>query len=79
MELVLSFFERLYSILLQNGEEDRLGWSPSKRGKLGVKSFYKVLTSHDGPSFPWSIWRVKAPLRGSIFCVDNRLSENFDT
>jgi hypothetical protein len=52
MELVLSFFEQLYSVELQHGEEDGLGRSLSKRGKFEVKSFYKVLTSHDGPSFP---------------------------
>jgi hypothetical protein len=38
IEPVLSFFERLYSFHLQHGEEDRLGWSPCKRGKFEVNS-----------------------------------------
>jgi hypothetical protein len=68
LEMVLSFFERLYSLQLRHGEEDRIGWSLSKRSKFEVKSFYKVLTSQDGPSFPWkSIWRVKAPSRVAFF------------
>jgi hypothetical protein len=64
MELVLFFFERLYSFQLRYVEKDRLGWSPSKRGKFEVKSFYKVLTSQDGPC--------------SAFCVDNNLKKIFD-
>jgi hypothetical protein len=33
-----------------------------------VKSFYEVLTSLNGSSFPWkSIWRVKAPSRVAFF------------
>jgi hypothetical protein len=68
MELVFSFLEWLYSVQLLHGEEDRLGWSLSKRGKFEVNSFYKVLTSQDGPSFPWrSIWGVKPPLRVAFF------------
>ena len=39
MEMVPSFFERLYYVQLRHGEKDRLGWSPSKRGKFEVKSF----------------------------------------
>jgi hypothetical protein len=31
VEMVLSFFERLYSLQLRHGEEDRIGWSPSNR------------------------------------------------
>jgi len=79
MELVLSFLEWLYSFHLRHGHEYRLGWSPSKRDKFEVKSFYKVLTTQDGPSFLWkSIWRVKAPLRVD-FCVDSSFRKNFDT
>jgi hypothetical protein len=39
--MVLSFFEQLYSIQVENGE-DRLVWIPSKRGQFEVKSFYGV-------------------------------------
>jgi hypothetical protein len=45
LEGVVSFFERLYSFQLRQGEEDRIGWSPSKRSKFEVKSFYQELTS----------------------------------
>jgi hypothetical protein len=61
LEMVLSFFEMLYSLQLRHGEEDRIGWSFSKRSKFEVKSFYKMLTSQGGPFISWkSIWRVKA-------------------
>jgi hypothetical protein len=66
--MALSFFQRLYSLQLRHGEEERMGWSLSKRSKLEVKSFYKMLISQDGFSFPWkSIWRVKAPSRVAFF------------
>jgi hypothetical protein len=68
VEMVLSFFARLYSIPVQHGEDDRLVWSLSKRGQFEVESFYEVLNRQDGPSFPWkSIWRVKAPARVAFF------------
>jgi hypothetical protein len=68
VEMVLSFFERLYSIQLRHGDEDRISWSPSNRSKFEVKSFYEVLTSQDGPSFLWkSIWSVKSPSRVTFF------------
>jgi len=68
MEMVLSFFTRLYSISVRHGEDDRLVWSLSKRGLFEVKSYYEVLNRKDGPSFPWkSIWRVKAPTMVAFF------------
>jgi hypothetical protein len=68
MEMVLSFFTRLYSISVRHGEDDRLVWSLSKRGLFEVKSYYEVLNRKDGPSFPWkSIWRVKAPAIVAFF------------
>jgi hypothetical protein len=51
--VVVSFFERLYSFQLRQQEEDRIGWSPSKRHKFEVKSYNHVLTSQNGSSFPW--------------------------
>jgi hypothetical protein len=53
VEVAVSFFERLYSFKLRQGEEDRIGWNPSKRRKFEVKSFYQVLTSQKESSFPW--------------------------
>jgi hypothetical protein len=52
VEVVTSFFERLYSFQLRQGEEDRIAWSPFERSKFELKSFYQVLTSQNGSSFP---------------------------
>jgi hypothetical protein len=43
IEMVLSFFARLYSILVRHGEDDRLVWSLSKMGLFEVESYYEVL------------------------------------
>jgi hypothetical protein len=68
MEMVLSFFARLYSISVRHGEDDELVWNLSKRGLFKVKSYYEVLNKKDDPSFPWkSIWCVKAPARVVFF------------
>jgi hypothetical protein len=48
MDLVLSFFDRLYSISARHGEGDRLVWNPSKKGLFEVRSFYKELIRKDG-------------------------------
>jgi hypothetical protein len=68
MDMVLSFFDRLYSISARPGEGDKLVWNPSKKGLFEVRSFYEELIRKDGPSFPYfpyfpwkNIWRVKAP------------------
>jgi hypothetical protein len=49
MEMVLSFFARLYSISVRHGEDDRLVWKLSKRGLFEVKSIYEVLNRKDDP------------------------------
>jgi hypothetical protein len=71
MDMVLSFFDRLYSISARHGEGDKLVWNPSKKGLFEVRSFYEELIRKDGPSFPsfpWkNIWRVKAPTRVAFF------------
>jgi hypothetical protein len=68
MDMVLSFFDRLYSISAQHGEGDSLVWNPSKKGLFEVRSFYEELIRKDGPPFPWkNIWRVKAPTRVAFF------------
>jgi hypothetical protein len=45
VEMVLYFYEWLYSHQIQHGAVDRLVWSLSKRGHFEVKSFYKALAS----------------------------------
>jgi hypothetical protein len=57
MELVLAFFERLYSFKICHGEGDRVRWSPSKRCQFKVKPFHKVLYSQAHLASPWkNIW-----------------------
>jgi hypothetical protein len=53
MDMVLSFFDRLYSTSAQHGEGDRLVWNPSKKCSFEVRSFYKELIRKDGPSVPY--------------------------
>jgi hypothetical protein len=85
MDMVLSFFDQLYSISARHGEDDRLVWSPSKKCLFEVRSFYEELISKDGssfPSFPWkNIWRVKAffvwsAALGKILTHDNLHKSN---
>jgi hypothetical protein len=68
VEMVMSFFEQLYSTRVQHGEVDRTVWTLSKMRIIEVKSFYIALVCHEATSFPWkSIWRVKAPRRVAFF------------
>jgi hypothetical protein len=65
--VVFSFFE-MYSFRVKQGDIDRICWSPSKRSKFEVKSYYQMLIGTNRSSFPWkSIWWVKAPLRVAFF------------
>jgi hypothetical protein len=57
VELVLSFFEQLYSLKLRHGEDDMMIWSLSKRSIFEVKSFYTRLITQECLPFPWkNIW-----------------------
>jgi hypothetical protein len=47
MEMILSFFKRLYSTSVQHVEGDRLVWNLSK------KSLFEVLIRKNGPAYPW--------------------------
>jgi hypothetical protein len=68
VDMVLSFYERLYSNQIRHGAVDKLVWNLSKRGIFQVKTLYRALASQEVVSFPWkSIWRVKAPKRVSFF------------
>jgi hypothetical protein len=48
-----SFYKLLYLDRMRREVEDRLWWISSKRGLFGVKSFYRVMHSHDGFRFHW--------------------------
>jgi hypothetical protein len=61
--MVLSFFDRLYSISARHGEGDRLVWNPSKNGLCEVRSFYEELIRKDGPNFHLFRRRIFGVLR----------------
>jgi hypothetical protein len=68
VDVLASFFTLLYSIRLDSDGEDKLWWSPSRKGKFDVRSFYKILAYKETTHFPWkSIWRTKAPLKVAFF------------
>jgi hypothetical protein len=71
VEVLALFYKRLYSHKCRGVGEDKLWWVHSSKGSFEVSSFYWVLTSHGSIPFPWkNIWRTKAPLRVSVFCLD---------
>ena len=79
MDFVSSFFELFYSLILRQGDEDRICWIPFKRRKFEVRLYYHVVSILNSSSFPWkSIWTVKAPFEGDVLCVDNGIRENID-
>jgi len=58
----------LYSIRFDRDEEDKLWWSPSRKGKFDGRPFYKILAYKETAHFPWkSIWRTKVPLKVAFF------------
>jgi hypothetical protein len=73
VDVLASFFTLLYSIKLHRDGEDKLWWSPSRKGKFDVRSFYKTLAYKEIFFFylfflPWkSIWQTKAPLKVAFF------------
>jgi hypothetical protein len=82
VEVLASFYSRLYSYKFRGIGEDKLRWIPSSKGAFEVSSYYRVISSHGSPSFPWKgIWKTKAPprvaffawtaARGKILTIDN--------
>jgi hypothetical protein len=49
--LVSSFFELLYSLILRQGDEDRICWIPFKRRKFEVRLYYHVVSILTSSSF----------------------------
>ena len=72
MKVILPFFKSLYSFKLRQRYEDRIGWSPSKRCKFELKSFYQVLISLNGSFSLEEYMESQDSLAGGIFCVDTR-------
>jgi len=52
VDVFASFFNLLYSIRVRWKDEDKLWWTPSKKGLFVVSSFYNVLISNGGIPFP---------------------------
>jgi hypothetical protein len=68
VEVLASFYSRLYSHKLRGIGEDKLWWIPLSKGVFEVNSFYRVTSSYGSPPFPWKgIWRIKAPPRVAFF------------
>jgi hypothetical protein len=68
LDVVLSFFDQLYSCEISHCNINHICWSHSKKGKFEVKSFYKALSNLDHDVFPWkSIWLTKMPTRIAFF------------
>jgi hypothetical protein len=67
LEMVISFYEQLYSSRIRLEEVDRVVWNISKEN-FEVKTFYKALVCHEAAYFPWKgIWHVKVPKRVAFF------------
>jgi hypothetical protein len=68
VEILTSFYSRLYSHKCRGVGEDKLWWIPSSKGVFEVRSYYQVLTTQGSLYFPWKrIWRTKAPPRVAFF------------
>jgi hypothetical protein len=68
IDVVLRFFEFLYSQKTRYGGEDKICWDPSKRKIFEVKSYYQILFTLAQAFGPWkSISKVKAPPRVAFF------------
>jgi hypothetical protein len=52
VDVLASFFTLLNSIRLDRGVEDKLWWSPSRKGKFDVRSFYQTLAHKETIHFP---------------------------
>jgi hypothetical protein len=62
------FFNMLYSFIMRWGSEDKLCWTPSKRGLFDVRPFYNVLSPIDSTHFLWkSIWWNNVLLKVTCF------------
>jgi hypothetical protein len=68
VEILASFYSRLYSFKFRGHLEDKLWWVPSRKGSFEVSTFYRVLSPLGFIPFPWKgIWRTKALPRVAFF------------
>jgi hypothetical protein len=47
------FFQKLQSVSIQRGSNDKMWWILSKKGTFKVKDFFRALSRAEGSSFPW--------------------------
>ena len=74
--LLLLFFQKLQSISIQRGSQDKLWWIPSKKGTFKLKDFFRALSRVEGRGFPWkSVWRTKSPPKAAFFVCRRRLGK----
>ena len=68
LESISNFFDLLYSVSPKVQGEDQICWKPSASKVFQVRSFYHVLSSKEGVTFPWKcIWKPKVPPRVTFF------------
>jgi hypothetical protein len=68
LDVVTALFQKLQSVAIQRGIQDKLWWIPSKKGTFKVKDFFRALSRMEGRGFPWkSVWRTKSPPRAAFF------------
>jgi len=77
VDVLASFFTLLYSIRLDRDGKDKLWWSPSRKGKFDVRSFYKILAYKATTNFPWkSFWRTKVSFKSGLFHLGSSSRED---
>jgi hypothetical protein len=68
VDVVTAFFQKLQTISIRMGSQDKLWWIPSKKCIFKVKDFFGASSIAEGSSFPWkSVWRTKSPPRAAFF------------
>jgi hypothetical protein len=68
IDVLAFFFTLLYTIRLNRDGEDKLWWSPSRKGKFDVRYFYNILAYKETVHLPWKrIWQTKVPLKVAFF------------
>ena len=58
----------LYQLKLKRRAADQLRWACTTSGMFEVRSYYRLLTSHNTTNFPWkSIWQSRVPHKVAVF------------
>jgi hypothetical protein len=58
----------LYQLKIKRKVVDQLQWPSTTSGLFEVRSYYRLLTSHNTTNFPWrSIWQSRVPHKVAVF------------